>query len=326
MRKHQVLMAVLMVSLAFACAKESGAKDGGGGDGGVDAGKEGLLRKATDAVMDRLAECGPFQIQQLGGDLAAIKDREFKTMLPLLELPGITLDYISKEFIDTITSLSCGEFSRLASLQSQPKAEYGFDASRGLANGQPCMHPLQCASLVCLRLQGASCGVCAAPIAIGGKCDDVNIVLGSPCGMGNTCAGGVCKPFGDKGAQCNATTAPCFIDLGCVGGVCGAFLGKGDTCTSLTGECDIKEVLACEPNIKKCVLLKWVEDGKACGIKDNGLFVCKKSDCFPSVLDGTCRAPAEDGKPCDSAAGPGCLLHAQCVNGICEQYFTPVCK
>lgn len=351
--KHQgltmfVFIAVCATAIAFggyscggsADGADAGtaAGDGAGGDDGaggtdaggdaVDGGRDALLKRYIHIVYrEKMAECVPALTKQLGSDLDAMEVRIFETMNPVLDLPGMTVNYATAACADATEALSCSDIIRIPYFQKAVPAACGFDASRALADGTPCVYPYQCASLICARRWDTSCGVCAAALKTGDPCDDSMIMFESLCGIGSTCAGGVCKPFGKTGAQCNVTTAPCFSDLGCVGGICGPLSGRGDACAAIAGECDpFKEGLYCDPGLQKCVAMKWGVVGDKCGLTDNGLVVCSGSDCFPNAYDGTCTAYQPDGAACNGETGPGCGVHARCVNAVCEQYFTPVCE
>jgi hypothetical protein len=186
---------------------------------------------------------------------------------------------------------------------------------------------LQCESFVCRRPGGASCGQCAAPLGLGDDCAGAGNLIGSPCGPGRVCADDVCVALGDTGEACDATTAPCYVDLGCVGGVCGPPAQEGEACTALLGECDLwGAALVCNPFTSTCIAGAFAQPGEDCGVEGPVPTACAASNCFPSALSGTCMAQAADGEACDPTEGPACQAHAQCVDGVCEQFFTPVCE
>jgi hypothetical protein len=185
---------------------------------------------------------------------------------------------------------------RVAQAQVAPPSQCFLPGT--LEDGDPCTYPLQCQSFVCLRSYGTSCGHCAAPLDLGADCAGVGSLIGSPCGPGRTCADGVCGPPAQEGEPCSA----------------------------LLGECDLwTAALVCNPFTSTCVAGAFAGPGEECGVEGEVPTACAASDCYPSQLSGTCVARAADGEPCDVDVGPACLPHAHCVDGVCEQYFTPAC-
>lgn len=288
---------------------------------GADTAEDPMHRLAR-VTCEKVAECAAAFLTLYMGDLAGCGTREYETMKGLPDLPGFSID-LAGSTEDTESS-SCTEFSRSHRMEALPTAAWGVQST--LADGEPCVHPLQCANHVCARLPGTSCGICASPLAAGATCDG-NYLLGSPCGFGSTCAGGTCVALGDTGDACDPASAPCFSDLGCVDGTCGPPKQAEQPCTLLTGECDLyANGLACHPALKRCTALDFAIAGEKCGVTPTGGSVCTLGNCYPSLMSGTCMAQAADGDSCDTTVGPDCQLHAQCVNGTCEQFFTPVCQ
>jgi hypothetical protein len=280
---------------------------------------EDPMQRIVRVTCEKMAECGAAALTIYTGDLEGCIAREYETMKLLPDLPGFVIDL--KISADAVVSSSCAEFTRRSALEVLPSGIQGT-----LPDGEPCVHPLQCASHVCARLLGTSCGSCASPLASGAACDD-SYLLGSPCGVGSTCVGGKCVALGDIGAACDPASAPCFSDLGCVDGLCGLPKQAEQPCTLLAGECDLySSGLACHPLLKKCTAFDFVGVGEQCGVTPTGGSVCTLGNCYPSLMNGTCMAQAADGDSCDTTVGPDCQFHAQCVNGKCEQFFAPVCR
>ncbi|MBI5526823.1 MAG: hypothetical protein HY897_10865 [Deltaproteobacteria bacterium] len=307
-----------------AAGDAGGTTDTGGGDAGAtDASREEELRGSVRLVCEKLEECSPTSLEGGGGDVDMCVEREYETMLPVLDLPGLKVDMAA--CVKAISGGSCSDFFRMSNFEASAAGACEFAGS--LADGEPCVYPYQCASRLCGRPMGTSCGTCMSPLETGAACGDWYNLLGSRCGFGSGCHDGVCTPKGDEGDPCDAKTAPCFVDLACIGGICSAPAGRRDPCTALVGECDInKEGLVCDPGTKRCVAVTFAKAGEECGFLADGPVACAGGGCYPSVAAGTCVAWAVDGAACDDNSGPGCWPHAQCVNGVCEQYFTPVCE
>jgi hypothetical protein len=280
---------------------------------------EDPFRRLVRVTCEKLAACAAASLKIYIGDVPTCLASEYETMKMLPDLPGLGIDVEGSA--DAVEANSCSEFTRSTAMESRP-----FGIVGSLADGKPCVHPLQCSGHVCARPEGTSCGTCASPLPAGAPCDG-NHLVGSPCGFGSTCAGGNCVALGDTGAQCDPATAPCFSDLGCIDGTCGPPKQVDEPCSSLVGECDLYDSgLVCHPAAGKCIAFTYAGPDEPCGVTETGGTVCTGSDCFPNALAGNCMARAADGAKCDPEVGPYCQFHAHCVNGSCEQFFTPVCK
>ncbi|MBM4370718.1 MAG: hypothetical protein FJ098_03645 [Deltaproteobacteria bacterium] len=339
MARYLWVKIVFLSGVALAgCGGSGGGSDGPATDvpaGSSDSGEEGVLPSAdgaevagddpmlqfTNATCEKLEECGPLFLKMYFGDLEACREREYETVLPMGSLPGMDTDWAACAV--ATEEMTCAEFVRQHIGEALEDAACGWSAT--LQDGEPCTHPFQCESRICARPAGASCGTCAEPLEAGADCEDSNL-LGSPCGIGSKCAEGKCVALGDVGDPCDPASAPCFSDLGCVDGTCGPPRQSGEPCTSLAGECDFYgQGLVCHLVLGTCTALTLAGPGEPCGLTETAATVCSLGNCYPSQIAGTCTAQVGDGEPCDTAAGPDCLIHAQCVGGTCEEFFTPAC-
>ncbi len=345
MAKH---LCAAIVFLVWGVSAGCGGSDGGGGpvadvpaesqdaagDGlavpevGPDAAADGVevtkdpMLQFTNATCEKLVECGPTFLEMHFGGLEACKVREYETVKPLLDLPGLDVDWAA--CAGASQAMTCQQFIR-QHIGETPIAD-ACAWTGSLKDGEPCSHPYQCEGRICARTAGSSCGTCASALPDGADCEG-SYVLSSACGIGSACAGGKCVQLGDTGDSCDPSTAPCFSDLGCVDGKCGPPRKAGEKCKLLTGECDLYgQGLVCHLALGTCVPLGLAGPDGACGLTETAAVVCKLGTCYPSALAGTCTAQAADGDPCDPEVGPDCQIHAQCVSGTCEQFFTPVCQ
>jgi hypothetical protein len=225
-----------------------------------------------------------------------------------------------------------------------------------LAIGAPCIGSSQCQSTYCAIPQYATCGVCAAVPAAGSPC-----VVTAECGArgGLACAEGVCVAYGGANASCSGA-APCGIGFDCVGakktapGTCQPTVTTvGATCVpdrSTGPSCDPTLELTCDTATTMCVQNTVVAAGQTCGAVGGGTAKCAANgtcvvatfdagaddagtDAGPEPTTGTCLAAAPSASPCDTAAGPACVLPAKCVTtsdastaGTCDIASATACQ
>jgi hypothetical protein len=210
-----------------------------------------------------------------------------------------------------------------------------------LATGAACGANAQCVSTYCAVTQFAVCGTCQPLPVAGAAC-----TIQADCGRDLACAtptgatAGVCAAFVAMGGACLTGVAPCQAGFSCVGddevtktmGTCKASgLTVGAACdgTRKTAPgCDNNFGLVCIPTAKgsavgTCQAITLVAPGATCGAvgampitgftacQAGGL--CKKA----AVTDptGTCVAAVAPGTACDSdpTKGPTCTAPARCV-------------
>jgi hypothetical protein len=204
------------------------------------------------------------------------------------------------------------------------------------ANGAPCTFNSQCQSGTCTGTRNGVCGTCGDPPGLGEDC------LASNCARGARClsASNTCAAVGSSNEACD-DTHPCDRGLSCVvvdqasAGTCEtAGTRVGVACGGTMPGCDGTRGLSCEgaAGAKTCQPVAFA--GATCGqLADGSRGACVAGTCItPDGAEmGTCVPFAPDGDPCDTAAGPGCMLPARCVTdgdstaGTCVVPTASVC-
>jgi hypothetical protein len=193
----------------------------------------------------------------------------------------------------------------IAELKSLPCGARLPDSCRNFGtrkHGEPCAFSVQCvAGSYCKVDFDAMCGVCAPAGKLGDKCFD------DPCEEDWVCIEKVCQRPGEVNDKC-VTDSECkrtlFCDHTSTGSTCKKLHLEGETC--LPHECAPSFV--CEGG--KCKRRPPpAPPGAKCG---NGL------DCLDfSCVEGTCRAPGEQGDACGKPDQPQCGSSYVCMKGKC---------
>ena len=222
---------------------------------------------------------------------------------------------------------------------------------RGLACGNcapPSMAGDSCAVVPCGA--GLFCSkkaqVCAMGGALMGTCDPDN-----PCGAGLSCQGampgmnpgdpfmpGMCVAAGQQagvpcdpsqamgpgcdpnaGLYCEASIKRCAkLRASGAGQTCGAgyyctggaqCVGKPVPVPGCSADTDCNAPAKCQSSSSKCIETCTKASDCKSGLNPK----CETGVC--AFTNFTCVAPAADGNPCDTAAGPGCLAPARCILG-----------
>ncbi|MFO0749111.1 MAG: hypothetical protein U1F43_26130 [Myxococcota bacterium] len=255
---------------------------------------------------------------QFGGSVEACAAREYETVRPVLDLPGVdaTVDD-ALAIVAFVGDADCETIRRYVLAFDIPPA---LLLTGTLDDGAACVHPYQCRSGACSRRFDEACGVCATPLAAGATCAN-----DAQCGSAAACIADTCTRFGERGADCD-DAHPCFPHDACIAGTCAVATARDAACASLVGECDLQgAALVCDLGSLTCQPVEWVPAGADCGVRDGHNLVCESSECLPSPLFGTCVAHAADGAACDPDAGPPCAFHAACIDGACRPYFSATC-
>jgi hypothetical protein len=192
--------------------------------------------------------------------------------------------------------------------------------------GASCAFNGQCATTFCGNEKISLCGRCGNEPTAGTSC------TATSCGRDKECVSSTlqCQPQGTSGASCGAGL-PCGPDLSCIGstqttpGTCMADnTTLGAPCSGTTQLCDGTKGLYCAGTgaSRMCATIPYVAAGMACGTVSPGAFVgcAGGGNCYTTAgmlaqsgESGSCKAPAADGAPCDTVAGPPCLDPARCV-------------
>lgn len=280
---------------------------------------EAALHDGAAILCERIMSCLVYLAgSKTGGSLSECTEREYETLLPVLDLPGVDADVAALEALAAeLRAADCDTIARLslAAVQLPSMQTIGT-----LGDGGACVHPYQCAG-ICHRSLDEPCGTCGPPNANGEACTNV-----FDCQGGATCLEGTCVAFGEQGDACDATL-PCFPHDACLDGRCAAALQADAPCTSPLGQCDLQgKLLVCDPATDACVSGEWANVGDTCGFVDGKAIGCSDSACLPSPLLGTCLAYADDGAACDPVNGPLCRFHASCIEGACVTDYGHTCE
>ncbi len=190
------------------------------------------------------------------------------------------------------------------------------------ASGMGCSFGSQCATAFCLVDKTRVCGTCGSEPVVGAPCAGVG-----DCDKNQVCpaALGQCESPVPLNGACGKT-APCGSGLSCQGATAMMNNGQCKVAGATVGAtCDAKHVTApgCD-NTKglycttqgQCAQIAHAATGQPCGDVNGAVVDCSGGgQCVipGAAVQGTCVAPAADGAPCDTAAGPPCLLPARCV-------------
>lgn len=305
-----------------------------GGDAGVadlagsDLAASTDLAGAAQACMDYVTtlcqaveRCTPFYVSVNYGDTATCIQRLSLNCAKNLAVNGsnITAEFI-EQCLPSYAAESCTDLL-IGKVPPACKTPPG-----ALAGGAACGEDSQCATTYCSKGLGAICGTCAAQPAAGADCSTM-----AGCGTGLICAANQkCVAIGGPNASCDPTH-PCAANLSCVTpknmamGSCVAAAEMNQACDPMTQTgpgCDFPNGVYCNPASKTCKPIGLGMPGDACGIGVAGVTFCVAGGvCRPNDggAVGTCIAPAADSGQCDPAPnqGPGCLVPAQCTNGLC---------
>jgi hypothetical protein len=224
-----------------------------------------------------------------------------------------------------LANTSCADF-----LGNNPPPQC---VNKGLSgNGAPCVFAGQCASTYCLNDKTSLCGICGDAPPPGISCSNDNCARQQICTVRTM----TCQKLAQLGETCDNTTLICAPDLGCdipngaTTSTCAPTIATlGAPCGGALGVCDATLGLSC--TARKCVAIDYAGDGAACGSFTIGGFggcgfggSCYTASGIAQVGEmGVCKAAAADGKPCEIAVGPPCLLPARCVvsgggtSGVC---------
>lgn len=315
-----------MIIVGMACAAACGSSGGTRGDGssGSDGGGGGVtIEKAcADIAMascTKRATCtNGASITRLYGTMDVCLQRITGNCLSSAMAPGTGVTPAATEAcVAAYNGFSCSDF-----FANNVPAECIHAGSR--ANGAACAFNGQCMSAFCSIPKGVQCGTCADPPAPGASCGD------GGCAHGQICVSTtqVCTVPGVSGAACNKDN-PCAFGLACVGSS-STTMGTCQTAGNMTGEacdyknatkasCDFTQGYECNTMSMTCQPVMYAMDGQPCAAQTTGDYVLCYGDGFCAIpmgsKTGTCKAPAMDGQPCDTALGPGCLPPARCITG-----------
>jgi len=328
----KALVAATLLLAAAACGGGSSSSTTGGSTTTGTADTQACNDQAT-AVCKLRDGCAPgFEIARVFGTQAACVSRTAQTCLNNLGAKGIGTDPTHIEACAAAyPSESCADF-----FDNNPVSAC-VPVAGSLSMGAACGTAGQCASTYCAVTSTSVCSTCQPLPAPGAAC-----AVQADCGRDLACAipsgatAGVCAAFVDMGGACLTGHQPCKASLSCVGddttamtmGTCQPAGGMGASCQTTR-----KTVPGCSTGFAciapsgmngmgTCQAIQLAAAGAMCGnigtpvtsvvqCENNGL--CKKA--MSTDPTGTCVAAAGDGMPCDSdpSKGPPCLQPAKCV-------------
>jgi hypothetical protein len=189
-----------------------------------------------------------------------------------------------------------------------------------LATGAACGFPAQCMTAFCAIPPASACGTCQPPPAAGASCANLDT-----CGPGLQCVAAACVAYAALGQSCSATV-PCGTGLSCVTPAM-ATTGKCETAGAMGAACDGRRETApaCDgtkdlycDGTRHCAADAYAMAGQPCGnVNGVGTLCTGGAACVDKPADGgtvgSCAAPAADGQPCNTVAGPPCTRPARCI-------------
>lgn len=190
-------------------------------------------------------------------------------------------------------------------------------------SGAPCASDRQCASGICRRADGATCGACTGPYGADAPCDGPE-----GCGSGLVCQGGRCALEGLPFHPC-AADRDCLDGLACRAGACHPRGATGEACAA-DDDCVSADTCwsgACRPRGEDgaacraagdCAWPRACRDG-VCGLPIEGEPCAGACAGGLACAAGVCRARAPEGSSCDPDA-PACADGTVCSAGACRAF------
>jgi hypothetical protein len=285
----------------------------GGSDTAIDA---ACQANAVEHCM-KLQTCSPATLGRRWKDLATCEAREKLGCVESLSAPDTAQTVSTIDACQGVASAqACLDWFQI------PPPDACLPPAGQRAVGEPCSFNAQCTTAFCGVAPTALCGTCQAPPSAGTSCAETS------CGPSMSCVVATmqCQMPVAQNGPCDRTL-PCAAGLSCVGastspptmGTCMmAVQLQGGTCDparQFGPDCDPLQGLSCDTTTHMCIPEPLANDGEPCGAVGTALTRCASGgSCFPlGHLTGTCVAPAADGDPCDTAAGPACFFPARCV-------------
>lgn len=287
----------------------SGTMSGTGGAGGADDPAAVCAAYGT-VVCDNYQKCAPDVVTGQFGDQASCAARYALFCSLVLSAPQTSWTAAGmKACAAELGPLACPDFL-LAPFTGGPAA--CLPAPGALDNGSACVDAGQCQSAYCKRAGLSLCGSCAPRSDVGQPCG-----ITGDCKLGLSCVGGTCAKAAKLADPCAPGQIECDLGLVCVSGACQPYVEEGQSCDANQASCNFLEGLYCPSGPFKCARAMYGNPGDACGLMNNSLVACAGAGiCDPAKA--ACVAPAADGMPCDAKVGPGCMLPAVCINGVCS--------
>lgn len=277
------------------------------------------------ALCATLADCAPFLLKAIYGDVATCGDRLGRLCNEEAASSGSGMTQTN--------ILACEASLKTASCNDVFANNLPMCTFHGsLDDGQPCGSNSQCSSGLC-QLGGQLCGVCASKGGAGAAC---------PSGSNDDCQSGLvctsnktCVAPALVGTACDDKTKPCLTNLFCTSAkTCGLTVQAGDECPGAYLNladgtvCSAKSTTT-SPQVSTPIATAAV--GEICGLAPgtgSGPTLCAPGgvaacigiagsiQLFGVPTRGRCAATVQDNRTCTAA--DICQAGAQCINGTCQ--------
>lgn len=289
----------------------SASSDAGSDASPLQALRESACRDWAGRLCAGLEKCTPAAFSSSYPSVEACTNRKATQCLIVRFAPGMDL----ADTDDPRPCLDGYDFSTCASTLRVITESQPFPAAcpHGAGvDGTPCWYAEGCEGQVCLNANASGCGKCGHLPTAGQACTSWECAPGTYCD-------GTCKPRGESGAAC-AATSQCMADLACVAGKCAPRLPAGASCAGDDRDPCVRGT-TCNPLGHTCVTITSAGLGQACGIvdADTVAFCTPEAYCkggFSTESPGVCVARKQDGEACTPPEG--CLEPAQCFLGKCQ--------
>ena len=277
---------------------------------GCSATVEGAAKSYSSAACSKIFECAPVGAKAAYGDQAKCEGSFNPLALELFTLPDIAASADDLQHCaDALKSASCAEYF---AGQIYPAC----DIVGTRAGGDACAAGVQCESGSCSGVSDTECGKCRVRKAVGEVCTGAtdSCEPGTFCGQAGKCTATPSK----KGDACPDSV--CAGGLFCDNGKCAGLKAAGAACQSFF-ECDYANGVTCDTTAMKCVQIKVVGVGEACG---EALTSCAgDAQCDSATMK--CVARPKLGEAC-STDPDNCENGLTCESGKCAVPTPPTCE
>jgi hypothetical protein len=317
--KYTASVALLLVS--WGCGGSSSSPDGGTATRGATDGPVAASGcEHAVALCNKVAECAPFLLKAIYGDLTGCADRLTRacTEQATSNGSGMTRD----KLLACETALSAATCNDLFGNNIPGCTFHGT-----FADGSPCGDNSQCTSGFC-NTGGNLCGTCEGKQPAGAACASGS---NDQCQSGLVCSSGkTCATPGVVGGACDDKTQPCLTGAFCTNAkTCALTVEAGEKCPG--AYLNLGDGTFCTNKDAQSTQIETASAGQECGLSPGtgkSATLCAPGSvaaCTPlndsiTLLGipthGMCADPVQDGFPCTVSSA--CLAGAQCIAGTCQ--------